>query len=445
MNDQLDKKQRQVVDILLDGGNVIMYGAAGTGKTFVINILKSIEKVVVIPIAPTAIAASHISGTTIHSMFMIPPTPLPFLNGGYWDVAYVSKTMNSLIMDAADEKIELLIIVIDEISMVSADLMNALMMKLKAIDIKISILLSGDMAQLEPVGITRGHFDSNQSYQDAYVTMNNMYGNDDYKPYYKAPDFKDMEFTKIHLDINHRQKDDVSIRNMHGIRNAKNNVKSKAKIMKWSESKVVNIKSLPEDTLVVSPSNKGALQYNLYMLNKIDSPLIDLSVTDDELIIKNLNKKFNVFDAGLKIKIGARVVIRKNINKHFYNGKICTVTGYNKSTGLIELDDMDWISKVNIGKPIVKYSFETGIESKFEGSNFQQYPITLAWAITVHKAQGTQADRVHIMNGFMDSKGYNNQRSMSFGQLYTAISRCTDVRNITFSKKLRLLDIRTRS
>ena len=421
----LNTKQQQVIDLLISGHDTIMSGSAGSGKTYVINELTKVaddKGIALIKLAPTGIAASHIDGATIHSTLAIDIAPLVQYSMSWpGRVRQVSNGMEAILEHFTEA-----IVVIDEISMVRADLMDAVLDKLSQIDYcDITILLSGDTAQLPPVQLNAGTEVDEVALYNKMVTI---YGSN--RPYFfKALRLKTMKFTRVTLDEIFRQKDSLSVRAMNSIRKPKDLAQMKG-IIKWLSDykRKIPLDLIPEDALIVTPTNDSADQYNNMMLAKL-STKSGRSIVDSRIKMGS-----TLFPRVFEYKIGAKIqVIRNMPDSELKNGQRGTIIDFDRDSITINVNGQEHVvTKINEGNATYGLS-QSGHVVVSKNLKFTQFPIKLGWATTVHKAQGMNAKRVHLLNRTVQGKKLN---FWDAGMLYVACSRCENINNITVSADL---------
>lgn len=417
MTDTNTERQLALEFVLHTNRNIFLTGKAGTGKTTLLReIIKKTNKSTAI-VASTGVAAINAGGMTIHSMFQLPTTsfipnsdaldPDKFTN----KIDLVSKQKIRKDRRKVFEKLELL--VIDEISMVRADLLDAIDFTLRRIrrDQRpfggVQLFVIGDLHQLSPV--VRG---------DIWPILSRYYAT----PYFfSAQSWSHSEPIRIELTKIYRQDDEIFINILNNIRNGV---------------------SVPDDiSLLNNRYNKTVDTAGIITLtthnNKADvinhKNLEDLKATEYHLSAKItgvFNPSSYPADEQIVIKKGAQVMfIRNNPEAGYYNGKIGTVTGMVDEDLFIKCEDD--LHPLRI-KPIewtnTRYNLDEK-QNKVVPENvgtFTQYPVKLAWAVTVHKSQGLTFDKV-----ILDLEG-----TFAAGQLYVALSRCRTLEGIQLSSKI---------
>jgi len=380
--------------------NVIISGSAGTGKSTFIELFKANTKKNIVVLAPTGVAAVNVKGVTIHSFFK--------LAFGIVNKYAVIQSNRELV-----NKIDVMII--DEISMVRADLMDAIDYQLRVLTGNseksfggIKIIAVGDLFQLPPI-VKRGSPD------ERYIRENF------YSPwFFSAPDIGD--FTVVEMTKIYRQNDEKFTEILNKIRIGK---------QKWDDLKFINSRVIKEEDfgdnyIYLSTTNKVADMINSNKLKEIQKPSKHYyaTITGDF--------PFNSFPTSqnLELKVGAQVMMMRN-GKNWYNGQIGTVISLSDFSLDVLLDTTVYsVSKEtwNVGD----YELKNGKVQIIEKGSFTQYPLKLAYAITIHKSQSKTYDKVYIDLG---------NGAFSAGQTYVALSRCKTLNGIGLKYKLDKRDI----
>jgi nucleoside-triphosphatase THEP1 len=393
--------------------HIFLTGKAGTGKTtFLRSLIELTHKKAVI-VAPTGIAAINASGVTIHSLFQLPfGTYLPKQPAegeSHFNQQYNTpkSIVRHLQMNSTKRKIftDLELLIIDEVSMLRADLLDAIEMVLRYVRKSnenfggVQVLFIGDLHQLPPVVRSNewqllGSFYNSAYFFDALALQNNP-------PVY-------IELEKIY-----RQADDVFINVLNNLRN---NSVTEADVTLLKKYYRENFKPDLNDkyiTLTTHNQKADALNKNsLEALNK--TSWYYKSDIEDEF-----GESSYPADHTLELKIGAQVMFIKNdptVEKRFFNGKIATVISLSaneievQTEGLKETIKVEKYTWKNVRYTTDKVTHE--IKEEVIGK-FTQYPLKLAWAITVHKSQGLTFDKAIIDLG----------HAFAPGQIYVALSR----------------------
>lgn len=404
--------------------HVFLTGKAGTGKTtFLRQLSESTHKRHVI-LAPTGIAALNANGTTIHSQFLLPlgtflpdrnlPDELPEGARFYTQRSLVRRhPLNAKRRDVL-RNIDLLII--DEVSMLRADLLDAIDSRMRTVKRNYSqpfggvqLLMIGDMYQLPPIVKDEEWSKMSQYYRSPH--------------FFESVGLRQSGFVYIELDKIFRQQDDTFISILNNLRN---NVVTKEDIEELN-AHYQEGGSIPKDTITITTHNYKADEINRQELDKLESEnhFFEAQVEDD--FPDNL---FPVRES-LELKERAQVMFVKNdtVDGAYFNGKLAKVKKIkNDSIEVLMADTNEpyvlkretWENK--------KYVLEEStkeLEEEVVGK-FSQYPIKLAWAITVHKSQGLTFDRAVIDVG----------RAFAPGQVYVALSRLTSLKGLILRTKI---------
>ena len=405
--------------------SVFLTGKAGTGKsTFLRQVCKETKKKHVV-LAPTGIAAINAEGSTLHSFFKLPFYPLlpddPNLSlqkGRIHEFFKYSKSHRKLL-----EELEL--VIIDEISMVRADIIDAVDRILRVYSHNLrepfggkQLLLVGDAFQLEPVVKA-----------DEREILNRFYPN----PYFfSARVFSQIELVAIELTHVYRQSDPVFVEVLDHIRG--NNITAKDLQLLNTRFGTSSVSDDADDLYITLATRRDQVDYiNEKKLSDLQGePMTFRGVIHGDFPENSLPTSLE-----LVLKPGAQVIFVKNdFEKRWVNGTIGTVTGYDaeEETLYILTDDGNEVDVKPESWRNIRYTYneeKKEIEEEELGT-FTQFPVRLAWAITVHKSQGLTFSRVVI-----DFTG----GVFAGGQAYVALSRCTSLEGIQLTNQLTRSDI----
>lgn len=393
---------------------VFVSGKAGVGKSVLIKYLKNnVKNKNVAVIAPTGVAAINVEGQTVHSFFGLGIDILTTDNVGA----------------AKGKKIDVLknldMLIIDEISMVRADLMDAIDTKLKKTRGNeepfggVQVIGVGDLFQLSPVvkEDERPYFEVN--YDTEY--------------FFSASCLKDKKFKSIILDNVFRQKDQEFIDVLNKIRTNEDHRNSVAKINRACYGLNAEFKNIERD-ITLTARNARADEINNVELNKLPG-----KTSSYEAKIKGNFKVKMVTPEILNLKKGAQVMFTKNNGKKWVNGTLGEVLSVGNEAIRVKIKDTGNIEEVKRETWEVKkyeYDHKTNKLKEEASGEFTQFPLTLAWALTVHKSQGLTLDSIKIDLG-------GSGKAFATGQAYVALSRCKTLEGISLEDPLSMNDVKT--
>ena len=397
--------------------NLFLTGKAGTGKTTFLKRLKELSPKRMIVLAPTGIAAINAGGMTIHSFFQLPFSP--YVPGTTFGSGEQKRYQFSKLKRNIIRSIDLL--VIDEISMVRSDLLDAIDSVLrqyrKRHDLPfggVQLLMIGDLQQLAPVVTPQEEHLLGQHYDTPFFFSSNA--------------LKQVGYLTVELKKIYRQQDEQFISLLNQIRE---NKASEETLQALNQRYIPNFVPPKEGNYIRLTTHNAPAQYiNEQQLAAL--PAQSFSFTAD--IEGDFPETSYPADFKLTLKPGAQVMFIKNDPQHrFYNGMIGEVIGVktdendskiivrSKDSGEeLELEKMEWTN--------AKYTLNEKtkeIEETVEGK-FMQYPLRLAWAITIHKSQGLTFEHAII----------DASHSFTHGQTYVALSRCKTLEGMVLSEPL---------
>ena len=402
--------------VLYTDAHIFLTGKAGTGKTtFLKNLpMKTYKRMVVV--APTGVAAINAGGQTIHSFFQLPFGPqLPedAINPNQRN-AYASPRMQYQKLNK--RKINLMrsldLLIIDEVSMVRADVLDAIDTVLRRIRRSskpfggVQLLMIGDVHQLAPVAKAEEWGMLAPYYNTTYFFGSHVLQN--------------TPFVCVELEHIYRQHDDDFITLLNKVRD--NRLDTASLTLLNSRYQPDFIAHNSDGYITLTTHNYQADQINDSKLNAINSKPLAFHAA-----IKGTFPE-NTFPTKEKLilKIGAQVMFVKNDpspEKAFFNGKIGRVVGYDsQQENVTVLSDGEYITVTPLKWQNMEYSINPEnqeIEEKEIGS-FTQIPLRLAWAVTIHKSQGLTFDKVIVDAG----------QAFAHGQVYVALSRCTSLEGL---------------
>lgn len=395
--------QEEALDILKMGHSVFLTGAAGTGKTFVLNkYIQYLKTHSISPIisASTGIAATHIAGQTIHS----------------WSGIGIMEKLDRFALDRLEQNEKLYkkyenvkVLIIDEISMLHAsrlDMINTLFKKFRHSDkpfAGIQIIFCGDFFQLPPVV---------KNFQKRNTDLENTETESDKEFAYNSEAWKELNPVICYLSRNYRQEDEQLLKILGDIRFERNEheilnqLEEKTKIFKEEK----NILKLYTHNIDVDAINQD--QYS--ELKDGQEYTYEMTSHGKSNIVENLKNNCLALEI-MNLKIGTKVIFVKNDqNKNFQNGTLGEV---------IEFADNDMPIVETFDKKKILVKPETWQQTNDDGKvlgEISQIPLRYAWAITIHKSQGMTLDAAEIDLG----------RAFGSGMGYVALSRVKEFKNI---------------
>lgn len=402
---------------------IYLTGKAGTGKTTFLKYLRKVTSKKMVVLAPTGVAAVNAKGQTIHSFFNIPISLFvpddPRLHKNFHDTFRYKSDKIQMIRN-----LELL--VIDEVSMVRCDLLDVVDVILRTVRKKnmpfggVQVLLIGDTFQLPPVVKQNDWSVLEQFYDSEFFFSSRVISQE--KPLY-------IELKKVY-----RQKEKEFIDVLNRIRVGKQD----AFDIQLLNSRVNANPSADEakNYIILTTTNDAASIENRERLEALPSTSTFFSAQ----VIGDFPINNYPTDADLELKENTQVMfLRNNWEKGYFNGKIGIVSKIKKDSIVVEIKDEYDETIPIVVEPFtwenILYTWnakEKKIEEKVTGT-FTQYPLKLAWAITVHKSQGMTFERVVADVG----------NSFAAGQVYVALSRCTSLNGLILKSRITPWSIKT--
>ena len=383
--------------------NIFITGNAGTGKTTLLEYFRLNSKKNFVILASTGISAIKAKGKTIHSFFLFPPRIL---------INEKVKRLRSKVINKIDT------ILIDECSMIRCDVLDAIdkSLRLNRNSEKsfggVQIILLGDIHQLPPV--------IRENEQDIF---DNFYPNGHY--FFNANCYSESNIQLYELTKIYRQKDEKFIKILNKIRTG--NV-TNIDLLPLNNTVTFQDSNLPSETIILSPTNRKVDSINSFNLQNINSEVFSYQSKETG------NFKERPADEILKLKVGAQVMLIKNDTKspkRWVNGSIGTVTEL--STNSIHLKIKNKVHKI-IQDTWEKFDYliKDGQVTHEVVATFTQYPIKLAWAVTIHKSQGQTFEKAIIDL---------DRGSFAHGQTYVALSRVTSLEGLFLTRPINTSDI----
>ncbi len=392
--------------------HLFLTGRAGTGKSTLLNYFRSTTSKNVVVVAPTGIAALNVGGQTIHSFFRFPL--------GTLSAERIKVMKNKKLYQAIDT------IVVDEVSMVRADIIDGIdrFMRLNGRDKHqpfggAQMIFIGDLFQLPPVV---QQSEDVQLFDPAY----------DSPYFFSAAVFKKAPLKTLHLKTIYRQKDAAFIRVLNAIRINYATPDDLEKLNTRVEPDFV-----PSDDdfyITLTTTNEIANRINEQKLAQLKSKSYQFAGDiEGEFDRKNLPA-----DEILSLKKGAQVMFVKNdVSRRWVNGTIGKVKDIGAHFVKVEIENEDERKMVTVERvdwEILKYDFDATEKKIFSEpvGSFTQFPLKLAWAITIHKSQGKTFEKVIIDLG---------RGAFAHGQLYVALSRCRTLEGIVLRREINKRDV----
>lgn len=391
--------------------NILVTGRAGTGKSTLLKYFREHTGKRAVILAPTGVAAVNVGGQTIHSFFHFKPNVTP---------ASIKKKKKTE-KDKMTVYKKLTTIVIDEVSMVRADLLDCIdkFLRLNGPDTKqpfggVHMIFIGDLYQLPPVvtsaerEIFRGHYAS---------------------PYFfSAKVFAELQLEFIELEKVYRQKDDEFIRLLNTIRNRTVTDDDLAKFNTRCNTEF----AAPEGTFYISLTSTNELADSINEKRLAELPGRIWKAQGE--INGDFGKEYLPTGVDLKLKKGAQIMLLNNDSYgQWINGTIGKVRKFEKDDEgeeviVADLDNGDTARISPYTWKIYKFFLKNEELHSEEVGSFRQYPVRLAFAVTIHKSQGKTFENVIIDVG---------RGTFAHGQMYVALSRCTTLAGIVLKQPLK--------
>lgn len=416
----VNQKLQFVEDLVLHtDAHIFLTGRAGTGKTTFLKNLPTKTHKRMIVVAPTGVAAINAGGQTIHSFFQLPFGPqIP-------EGVHITGQHNNKEQAAQSQKIRgtklkiirtLDLLIIDEISMVRADVLDAVDAMLRRARRSsrpfggVQVLMIGDVHQLAPV-----------AKPEEWEVL---------APYYKTVYFfgsyvlQRTDYLCVELEHIYRQHDTDFITLLNKVRDNQ---------LDADCIRLLNRRYIPdfkptEGYITLTTHNAQADEINDSRLRSLKSKSRYFKAEINGVFPQHLYPT----KEELELKIGAQVMFVKNDpnpEKAYYNGKIGKLTGYKEDTEELEVTcgkDRILVSSVTWQNMDYTLNDETKEIEEHEIGSFSQIPLRLAWAVTIHKSQGLTFDKLVV----------DAQQAFAHGQVYVALSRCTSLEGLVLKTKI---------
>lgn len=398
------------LDFVRDGeGHLFVTGRAGTGKSTLLRLIRDEHREEAVVVAPTGLAAVNVGGQTIHSFFGFPPRMIRPDD--------IRRSRNGRIMR------RMRFLIIDEVSMVRSDLMWAIDQSLRVNRGRTRepfggarLILFGDLHQLPPV--VRGAEEAQY--------LEETYGG---PFFFSVPGLTEGPGTHL-IELNRvfRQTDDTLVEVLNAIRDGNAGTQE----LEILNGRVRPIRKLSEgrEFVILTPTNEAANRINRAYLDALEGDEYGYEAG----VVGEFNDKAQPTDALLVLKEGAKVMmLRNDADGRWVNGTIAEVAQLGDDRIWVsingreyEVEQVSWENR--------RYAFDQTQEKIVEtvAGTFKQFPLRLAWALTIHKSQGLTLDRVYVDFG---------RGTFAHGQAYVALSRCRGLDGLAMARELRERDI----
>ena len=395
--------------------NVFVTGKAGTGKTtFLHSVRKTTLKNTVVA-APTGVAAINAGGMTLHSLFQLPFGPfLPTKQRVAANTTNLHSLFENLKLSKAKTELfkEMELLIIDEVSMLRCDTLDCIDNLLRTVRKNqeeafggVQVLFIGDLFQLPPV-----------INDDEWRILSEYYES---PFFFSAHVIKECNILNIEFHKIYRQNEEKFIRLLNKVRNNEMNEDDFYSLNDRHQPELIGDL---EDYITLTTHNWKADKINQTQLQRLDADLFEYTAE----ISGDFSEKTLPTEMNLQLKIGAQVIFIKNDSKpekRYYNGKLAIIKNISETSITVQFfeDELEHTLERETWENI-RFNYNTAtdkIEEEKIGS-FTQYPIRLAWAITIHKSQGLTFQKAVIDAG----------QAFAAGQVYVALSRCINMEGL---------------
>ena len=413
----------QALDLLASGGAfTFITGRAGTGKSTLLNHFRQATSLLVPVLAPTGVAALNVQGETIHRFFRFFP-----------GITVEHAKQRALASHDVDIYKEADLLLVDEISMVRADLFDCMDQFLRIVrktnrpfgGLRVAVI--GDLYQLPPVVTSAERSAFSQMYASPYFFSSHVV----------EELIASREFVMIELDTVYRQADPAFVALLNSVRN---------RSLTGEDLRRLNTrvsKEITKEAITLTAMNDAADTLNVHRLKEIAAPMKTFSGT----FAGAFPPRETPTDASLALKKGARVMCVANDKEgRFVNGSLGRIQGFKALKKEGEKRAKDYVVEVRLDSgslvkilphtwTIYRSSYDRSKNSlnQEKMGSFTQLPLRLAWAVTIHKSQGKTFDAVAIDLG---------RGAFASGQTYVALSRCRSFEGLSLAKPLTLHDVR---
>ncbi|HXP49980.1 MAG TPA: AAA family ATPase, partial [Bacteroidia bacterium] len=401
--------------------NVFLTGKAGTGKTTFLKFLRQNSLKNMVVAAPTGVAAINAGGVTLHSLFHLPFAPyIPSKDSANADAVNSHSLLSQIHYNKT--KLDLLrnleLLVIDEVSMVASHTIDAIDTILRSVRRRYhepfggtQVLFIGDLHQLPPV-IKREEWEFLKNYYQSIFFFDSLV-------------LREHVPVMVELKKIFRQQDDAFIEILNGVRN---------NTLELEHFELLNSRYrkdfIPDDDkgfITLTTHNYQSDAINKGKLKALDSPMYSYRA----VVEGNFPEHMYPAESDLELKEGAQVMFLKNDTeeKKYFNGKIGTITYLDRETIKVLCKGEEHeiaVQKYEWKNTNYSLNADTRQIEEEELGSFQQYPLRLAWAITIHKSQGLTFDKLII----------DAENAFANGQVYVALSRCTSLEGLVLTSHI---------
>ena len=390
-------------------GHLFITGRAGTGKSTLLRAMRDMIATEMVVLAPTGLAGVNVGGQTIHSFFGFPPRLIRSDD--------IRRSRNGGVMR------RLKLIVIDEVSMVRSDLMWAIDQSLRVNRGRpreafggVRLIMFGDLHQLPPV------------VQQAEVAdhLETSFGG---PFFFSVPALREGAGTSL-AELSHvfRQSDERLISVLNRVRDGE----AEAPDLELLNERVDPVRTLGEGDpyVILTPTNAAAQRINMAYLEALPGQ----ARAYDAAIAGEFSDSAHPTDTRLLLKPGAKIILLRNdADRRWVNGTIARITRLDEKRVWVEVDGKEYEVEP-VAWESRRYAYDKIEEKIVEtvAGTFRQFPLRLAWALTIHKAQGLTLDRVYIDLG---------RGTFAHGQAYVALSRCRSLEGLALARPLKPSDI----
>jgi len=410
---EITDEYQEILEWLKSGAPIVFVtGKAGTGKTTFIRYLRQAFDSNIVVVAPTGVAALNIEGTTINSFFRLPPRII----------------MEDDIKFIRDRRLitKIKVLVIDEVSMVRSDIIDAIdrFLRLNRESDEpfggVQLLLVGDLFQLPPVlNQKEAHAIQLRGYESPY--------------FFSAKALKDCSLATKDLTKNYRQYNKEFIDLLDKIRIGEN----LDQVLPVINQRIIGAKSLDETILTLSCTNDVASRINEREMTKLAGRLRTFEGVISGKFIAEREKLPSPIN--LALKKSAQVMFTKNDGaRRWVNGTLGKVVGFENESIRVNVEGKYQnkiydVQKVTWESYKYKYDEQKQRIVAVKVGSYTQYPLMLAWAVTIHKGQGKTLEKIRVDLG---------SGAFDFGQVYVALSRCRSLEEIHLVKPIKAQDVK---